>query len=783
MKIQKLRITMLLSALSCAALLNGCGSSSKAGTTGNAAVVDEGTCIVCHSTTTDPVSGLNLVNEYANAAHNPAAGGPGCQGCHGGGAQHNGVGPIPFPNPLALDPTTGKPQCYNAACHGDASSIIPGVVATANTSLNFPVLCSHCHSTTANGDIHGAQVTSKVMTASGTDPDDCVFCHNVAAPQHGALVNDNNGVRSIVPEFQKTSHHIVNANGAAPTKAQCAVCHAEGTVGSDGSSIVVDSNFHMKDGHIYLRNGNSALGQTPDKSTLVATTVGTNPNPVQVSVYAWNPATPDHTLMDQFCFSCHNAAGAPTTYATLGNGVNDKNLVLSSATNPFGDTISNGYDQMARSSVVNVYDAFSPTNASHHAVRGQKYTSRTRAGSTATVNGVTGPALFTQYSGAAVTPSNTGANTNGNAGIGPLSPGSRHTIYEAGFFVSNYTPLGASATVGDDSTLHCGDCHTVGQWKPNSTTAVTSNPDGTTTVVASVPAIGAHGSNNEYLLRRSDGVDALHHQATTNGTSLTNQTVGGTYVCFLCHRQGVYGEEEYIPFAANPTNTYAVGRLGGHGGTHPCNDASNGESTGLTGSARVAPHEDGEWGGGNLYGYTCGHCHNSGAKGFGGIHGNLASFGNAGTWGVYSASGGYASAVNTTATVTYRKSYRFMGGLSLRYNGGATASKWESQVLQKSNREGCYNFTVAGTIPNSVLANGVPGPFVARPALTADKNEWVYGPSTPAAPAANVLNEFTDGANAGQTYGTWGSCSHHNGSTTSGSNASSLRKVQRPLTY
>jgi hypothetical protein len=374
---------------------------------------------------------------------------------------------------------------------------------------------------------------------------------------------------------------------------------------------------------------------------------------------------------------------------------------------------------------------------------------------------VSNPGAFTLYSGAAVNPTNANPNKNANAGIGPLSPGSRYTLYEAGFFVSNYTPLGATATVGDDSTLHCGDCHTVGQWKPNSTTANTANLDGTTTQVAGLVAIGAHGSVNEYLLRTSDGTDSLHHQNPTDGTSITAQNQGGTYVCYLCHRQGVYGsEEQYLRYAANPA-AYPAGyasnpKLGGHGGTHPCNAPGEGESVGMTGSARIwhttSVVGDGG-GGGNLFGYTCANCHNAGNKGFGGIHGNNA------VWGTYSATGGYASATSTGVAVTYRNSYRFMGGLSLRYNGGGSAAKWESQSLQASNREGCYNFSVG---PAGVNAS----------------NQWRVGNSTLAG-----TTEFTDGANANQTFGTWGGCGQHNGSTTVGSGEASLRKVQRPLQY
>ena len=65
-------------------------------------------------------------------------------------------------------------------------------------------------------------------------------------------------------------------------------------------------------------------------------------------------------------------------------------------------------------------------------------------------------------------------------------------------------PRTGAADLGDDSTLHCGDCHTVGQWKVGSST----NANGSPTPVA----IGAHGSNNEYLLRNSIGTDQRHTQ-------------------------------------------------------------------------------------------------------------------------------------------------------------------------------------------------------------------------------------------------------------------------------
>ena len=97
----------------------------------------------------------------------------------------------------------------------------------------------------------------------------------------------------------------------------------------------------------------------------------------------------------------------------------------------------------------------------------------------------------------------------------PELVGERKTLYDAGRFVVTYLTLADAAgengarnggtTLGDDSTLHCGDCHTVGQYKPGSAV----NGDGSATTVV----IGAHGSENEYMLRNSIGTDALHRGA------------------------------------------------------------------------------------------------------------------------------------------------------------------------------------------------------------------------------------------------------------------------------
>src|SRR5665647_1559345 len=90
------------------ALVAGCGTSNKEGnlTVGNVAKVDESLCAQCHGSAREKLTGRLIYEDYKDSVH--ALNSVGCQDCHGGGAQHNGVGPIPFPKP-------GAEQCRT--CH------------------------------------------------------------------------------------------------------------------------------------------------------------------------------------------------------------------------------------------------------------------------------------------------------------------------------------------------------------------------------------------------------------------------------------------------------------------------------------------------------------------------------------------------------------------------------------------------------------------------------------------------------------------------------------------
>src|SRR6185369_6866880 len=234
------------------------------------------------------------------------------------------------------------------------------------------------------------------------------------------------------------------------------------------------------------------------------------------------------------------------------------------------------------------------------------------------------------------------------------------TLYEAGKFVATYIPLGATQNVADNSTLHCGDCHTVGQWAAGTST----NADGTATTAA----IGAHGSANEYMLRNSLGTDALHNSLT--------------YVCFNCHKAGlivgstgtvanagfgqlhpVQNKNQVLGYATahavsafhiqcqadsadNTGNSNGVYAAAQGGGPVPNRLISSWEPdkvksydylnapgataalpAAATSTSWIGTASGSDNGSGNITGIACTNCHNSALRsGFGGIHGGDNSY-------------------------------------------------------------------------------------------------------------------------------------------------------------
>lgn len=801
MGIKKLSL-MLLSAFSLAALLNGCGSSAKQGSLADTErVASEGICITCHATTIDSKSGssIAIVTDYLTASHNPAnsAYATGCEGCHGGGSQHNGVGPFPYSDPLASDRCiTCHTPTYSSG--NDLTPLFDSAKADGFVGAN----CAHCHTASGKGSVHGAGQQSNKG---------CIDCHDIAAPNHGAsLVNDNNGVRAITTEFTKWSHHVT---GVKLDNAHCAACHLEGTVVNN--QIVVDTTKHMVDAKTHLRD----------------TSASTDAD------FAWNPAAPNHSGMDTYCMSCHDADGATSPMSfQIQEYINSNGLAAvgkkASATNPFGDTMSNRYDKMMRPVVTNVDSQFDTTNNSHHAVKGQRYSGRTRAAGSRQIDS---PATFAANSSATLY-------------------GTRSTIYESvnaytkvSEFATNpafnalYVPLQdtggeaaprtGSASLGDDSTLHCGDCHTVGQYKPNATV----NAAGKT--VATV--IGAHGSNNEYLLRNDKGSDERHTQdayTTSVGVTTYLNPNAANLVCFNCHSYKRYGS---VYNATGSTGPHAgeydsSGRCNGVGNTIPFNGYTTGTATdGTQFESRIGEFTRAEAsstpafaagfplnfsnapGGvpaatytgeqnadfGNIFGIQCLNCHNSGVgNGYGGIHGSANnSPGTANT----AAAGGYATVPSSVTGGAYvdgmgnaNKVQRFLPGLGNVMHvpgtlGGFTGGKDYPTFF------GGYNYTIkTGAIANDAnweqigwkqIAGNPTGGTTGLGAGCYTLNDEGTGSSLDkaASPTQGLKGQPWDGTktqtpNAAKT---WGGCDDHTGQSVGGGDHGFFKRINRPVTY
>ncbi|MFZ2950155.1 MAG: hypothetical protein WA003_11770, partial [Desulfuromonadaceae bacterium] len=672
---------MLLSAMSLAAMLSGCGSSNKEGSSpGGVAKVDEAACRVCHAASLDPVSATPILQEFLGSVHNTDA--AGCQGCHGGGAQHNGVGPIPFPNPLESN------RCV--VCHTN-----PPAPAVA---VDFVGNCAPCHTASGTSGLHSAQ---KISASTFRKPDNCIGCHDIAAPQHGNLVGDNSGVRNIVQEFSKWSHHVTGVN---LQNAHCAACHLEGKVSADGTTIQVDTTYHMADNKTHLRNADTDADMQ------------------------WNPAAPNHSTMDNFCMSCHDANGATSAKSTAIRALMVPAVgKTASARNPFGDTISNRYDKMQRPGVVNVDSQFNTTNNSHHAVKGPRYTGRTRA---AGPRQIANPAAFAANSSSALW----GKRSTMYDSVNAIS-GLEETTNKA--FNALYVPLenagGEAAprtgaqSLGDDSTLHCGDCHTVGQWKAG--TAKYFNTDGSVDTTKTSPAIGAHGSNNEYMLRNSKGTDERHTQDAyvkeTNGNITLKNPNAAFLVCFNCHSYSRYGSVYNATGTKGPhAGEYdASGRCNGVGNTIPFNGYTTGTATDGTqflsrfegpistygATPAFAPgfplneanrpatgEQNPDFG--NIFGIQCNNCHNSGVgNGYGGIHGSANnSPGTANTTLTVNPAvtgGAYVDGMGNTTKIQ-----RFMPGLGNVMHvpgtlGGFTGGTTFGPII---NGPSTYSFTTGG---------------------------------------------------------------------------------------
>lgn len=249
MQMRRLAI-MLFSLLPMAAMLYGCGSSSKSGgSLSDVATVGDTACVQCHSAAKDPITGEGIIDQYNKSAHAQSASlnGTGCEACHGGGAQHNGVGPIAYPIPDAT-------RC--ATCHtGTNSTVLQTGLAMAGAADDPTNPSNH-----ANGGYEG------VVTG-----EPCYRCHS----GEGAVLSNVAGY---------TGNYGVSAAG-----------NADGTLSNNAYKLVQDRDF-SKFGGINCNTCHQHGGALRAVNTRSSTG----------AVVAWDPNV--NRKVDQFdlCTSCHN---------------------------------------------------------------------------------------------------------------------------------------------------------------------------------------------------------------------------------------------------------------------------------------------------------------------------------------------------------------------------------------------------------------------------------------------------------------------------------------------
>ena len=296
----KNRITMVaLFSLLAALLLGGCGSGNREGATqggsalfGGVATVGDTACNQCHSATLDPVNGQSIVAEYQNnSPHNQA--GLGCESCHGGGAGHNGVGPIPYP----LDGGPDQVAARCATCHDGKTTLTVNGVATVAPLTNS--------ATDFSTSVH-ASGTAGTGPSNNRNSAPCFRCHT----NQGAILSDQNGLTGDLALMNNTSYQQAVPLASSYDAITCDTCHAHGG------------------------------GLRP---------VTTRDADVAGNIVTWNP-DPANTsnVNDQFnlCTSCHNMiANDKKTVMASGNAVLGTNAYTNVATATSTQTIAIGHHE------------------------------------------------------------------------------------------------------------------------------------------------------------------------------------------------------------------------------------------------------------------------------------------------------------------------------------------------------------------------------------------------------------------------------------------------------
>ena len=268
----------------CGSNMDSAGDQTEPGTTTtDAAKVGSSSCKVCHSA---------VVAQNFNGSFHDDDAVAGCEGCHGGGQFHKGIGPIPYPEPTLVQ-------------------------------------CDQCHDVTVK-HIRGDDPATTTVIEGYTKVDDCLGCHSAKTPavttqwQHNPSSTDINKqwalsahggrIAAAIPDTATVWGHYNWDDNA--TRRDCQRCHtatgARNFLNNPTGYVAANNSFS----HL---SAWSATGGSPQNELLycwgchsdVANGALRNPGAI-TEVYVGSPTgSPTATVVypDAFnsnvCMGCH----------------------------------------------------------------------------------------------------------------------------------------------------------------------------------------------------------------------------------------------------------------------------------------------------------------------------------------------------------------------------------------------------------------------------------------------------------------------------------------------
>jgi hypothetical protein len=324
----------IILALALAALLTGCWGSDKStslelGVAPQPARVGSAQCTnTCHAATVD-ITGNPIATTWAASTHYTVAGVQ-CEDCHGGGGNHFGVGPIPYPNPQPA-------QCN--VCHG-----FSGFAATAHGNPDtlpagnfFQVVGDG----SGQADLFGVPVlkadNSSIVT-KGEHIEECSRCHN--PNQRFAFTAGPSGKALLKPDPSDLPIPVVS----------CASCHDAHQPQSQVAIVQRTSPVGYPNFRRYFVDNN------PASATFGAQVNSGDPNGASVTASIYQPngaVTPGTGVVDytrvvgrnnelnpeRLCASCH--AKGKYKYAKF--DANGADVSDTHQTNVFAQYLNSGH--------------------------------------------------------------------------------------------------------------------------------------------------------------------------------------------------------------------------------------------------------------------------------------------------------------------------------------------------------------------------------------------------------------------------------------------------------